>query len=147
MLSDIVSTITGAARAVLSFLGLAQRRHQERPRLDLEADLVADNPVTLGLTVWNSGPRDARIVRLYLTVRCDKCVVGEMDLPGLPFIDKSALPQSVASGEPAYFYVGLEFLELRLMALGCEGRCHVTPTVTDDLGNRYKTEPFKLRVS
>lgn len=141
-----MSIITGAARTVLSFLGLAQRRHQERPRLDLEADLVADNPVTLGITVWNSGPRDAKIERLYLMVRCDKCVV-RLDLPGMPFVDKSALPQWVASGEPAYFYVGLEFLELRLMALGCERRCHVTPTVTDDLGNRYETRPFKLHVS
>jgi hypothetical protein len=130
-------------------LGLFLRWLQARPRLRVEADVGVTN---LMLTARNSGPQDARIERLYLEVRRakglvgNKRVVGEVHLPGLPFIDASELPKRIASKESAYFYISMGFLELRLKALGYEGKQFLTPTVVDGLGNRFNARPFWFRV-
>jgi hypothetical protein len=112
--------------------------HRERPRLTIEADWGKITLGNLGLTVRNRGPKDARMERLYLMVHSSKLGSRSVQIVGLPYIEKKDIPKWIASGEPAYFNVVLDLLDLRLRVVGYEGRCRITPVVEDGFGNVYK---------
>lgn len=130
--------IVGTARGAVDLLSAVVGWHRERPRLTIEADWGKLLPNNLVLTVRNRGPKEARIERLYLMVHSSKLGSRALKIVGLPYIEKNDIPKRIASGEPAYFNVMLDLLDLRLKVVGYEGRCRLTPVVEDSSDNVYK---------
>ncbi len=137
-MADVGGWIVGAARGATGLLGAVVGWYRGRPRLTIEADWGKILPGNLGLTVRNRGPKEARIERLYLMVHSSKLGSRSVKIVGLPYIDKRDIPKWIASGEPAYFNVMLDLLDLRLKVVGYEGRCRITPVVEDGLDNVYE---------
>jgi hypothetical protein len=114
------------------------RLHQARWRLTIEADWGWIHSGNLKTTVRNPGPRDARIEDLYLVVRSSEMGTRPVKIAHMISQGKTSLPKRIASGDPAYFDIMLDLLNLRLKQLGFEGLCRITPVVKDGLGKAYK---------
>jgi hypothetical protein len=147
---QIAGGVGGIAGTVLGVVNLWLRIRENQPRLSVAASLEptqedGETKYRLVITVRNRSHVPVLVDRLYFEAPHPTQGVSEIRVPEA--YGKRQVPFWLEPRDRERFEVMTQFMFLRMEKKGFGGMFHVTATVIDGGGNRYRSNPFAVDIS